>query len=142
MSVNALQSSNVPFYVSTDSGYSNTRMIVCKRGLTFTGNTPVTTEDTDCGPIVGIASNQWSFEFDGVVNTTPDIGTQESYEQLLKWWNAQTLLYVRWNYPDSGGTDFTHKGAAYITNITGAVAQGSAMSFTITFTGQGSLTTS
>jgi hypothetical protein len=141
MSTTAVQSSALPFYVSTDSGYSNTRMIVCKKGLTFTGTTPVNTEDTDCGPIIGLGSNAWSFEFEGVANMTPDIGTAESYEQLLKWWNAQTLLYVRWNYPDAAGTDFTHKGAAYITNITGAVAQGAAMNFTITFTGQGSLTT-
>lgn len=140
MSVSALQSSNVPFYVSTDG--SSWKMLVCKRGVTFTGNTPVTTEDTDCGPIVGVASNQWTFDIDAVVNITPDIGTQESYEQILKWWAAQTLLYVRFNYPDSGGTDFKHQGQAYITNVGSAVAQGAAMSFTVTFTGQGSLTVS
>lgn len=140
MSVTALQSANVPFYIATDSGYSNVRMLVCKRGVTFTGTTPVTTEDTDCGPIVGLASNQWTFDIDAVVNTTPDIGTQESYEQVLKWWATQTLLYVRFNYPDATGTDFKHQGAAYITNVTSAVAQGAVMSFTITFTGQGALT--
>ena len=77
MSVSALQSTNVPFYVSTDG--SGWKMIVCKRGVTFAGNTPVTTEDTDCGPIIGIASNQWTFDIDAVVNVSPDIGTQESY---------------------------------------------------------------
>ena len=138
MSTTALQSTNAPFYVSPDG--SSWKMIVCKRGVTFTGTTPVTTEDTDCGPIVGIASNQWTFDIDAVVNVTPDIGTSESYEQIQKWWAAQTLLYVRWNYPDSTGTDFTHTGQAYITNLTAAVTQGAAMSFTITFTGQGALT--
>lgn len=138
MSVTALQSSNVPFYVSTNG--SDWKMIVCKRGVTFTGNTPVTTEDTDCGPIVGIASNQWTFDVDAVVNTTPDIGTQESYEQILAWWKSQTLLYVRWNYPDSAGSDFIHTGQAYITNLGSTVTQGASMTFTITFTGQGSLT--
>lgn len=137
MSTTALQSSNVPFYVSTDD--ITYKMIVCKRGVTFTGTTPVTTEDTDCGPIVGIASNQWSFDLDILVNTTPDIGTSESYEQLLAWWAAQTLLYVRWNHPDSAGTNFQHKGQAYITNLTAAVAQGAAMSSTVTFTGQGAI---
>lgn len=137
MSTTALQSSNVPFYVSTDG--VTYKMIVCKRGVTFTGNTPVTTEDTDCGPIVGIASNQWTFDIDAVVNTTPDIGTAESYEQILAWWSAQTLLYVRWAHPDSAGTNFYHQGTAYITNLTSAVTQGASMTFTITFTGQGSL---
>jgi len=140
MSVSALQSTNVPFYVSTDG--SGWKMIVCKRGVTFAGNTPVTTEDTDCGPIVGIASNQWTFDIDAVVNVSPDIGTQESYEQILKWWGSQTLLYVRFNHPDSTGTNFKHEGQAYITNVGSAVTQGAAMSFTVTFTGQGSLTVS
>jgi hypothetical protein len=139
MSVTALQSTSVPYYLSTDG--ITYKMIVCKRSITFTGNTPVTTEDTDCGPIVGIASNQWSFDLDILVNLTPDIGTQESYEQLLKWWNAQTLLYVRFNYPDSAGTDFKHQGQAYITNLTSTVGQGAAMSATATFTGQGAITT-
>lgn len=137
MSTTAIQSSSVPFYVSTDG--SSWKMIVCKRGITFNGNTPVTTEDTDCGPIIGIASNQWSFDVDVVVNLTPDIGTQESYEQLLAWWDAQTLLYVRWAYPDSGGTDFFHKGQAYITNITSQVQQGNAMNAQLTFSGQGAI---
>ena len=140
MSTTAIQSSSVPFYMSTDG--SNWKMAVCKRGITFNGTTPVTAEDTDCGPIVGIASNQWSFDLDLVVNLTPDIGTAESYEQILKWWSAQTLLYVRWNYPDSSGTDFKHTGQAYITSITGAVAQGNAMNCQVTFTGQGAITVS
>jgi hypothetical protein len=114
-------------------------MLVCKRGVTFNGTTPVTTEDTDCGPIVGIASNQWSFDIDIIVNTTPDIGTSESYEQLLKWWDAQTPLYVRWNHPDSSGLNFYHKGQAYITKISGQVQQGNAMNCQVTFTGQGSI---
>jgi hypothetical protein len=138
MSTTALQSSEVPFYVSPNG--STYYMIVCKRGLTFTGNTPISTEDTDCGPIVGIASNQWSFEVDIVVNTTPDIGTAQSYEQLLKWWDAQDLLYVRFNYPDSAGTDFKHQGQAYITSITGETSQGAPMGSVITFTGQGAIT--
>jgi hypothetical protein len=137
MSTSALQSSQVPFYVSTDD--STYKMLVCKRGVTFNGTTPVNTEDTDCGPIVGVASNQWSFDVDLVVNTTPDIGLHESYEQLLAWWSAQTLLYVRWNSPDSSGINFQHKGQAYITSIRSAVAQGAAMNCTVTFTGQGAI---
>jgi hypothetical protein len=139
MSTTALQSSAVPFYVSTNG--STWKMIVCKKSVTFKGTTPVNAEDTDCGSIVGIASNQWTIDVDAVVNTTPDIGTCESYEQILKWWNLQTLLYVRWDYPDSAGTDFKHEGQAYITSLTGQVAQGTAMNFQATFSGQGAITT-
>jgi hypothetical protein len=140
MSTTAIQSSSAPFYVSTDG--SSWKLVVCKKSVTFNGTTPVTTEDTDCGPIVGIASNQWTIDIDAVVNVTPDIGTAESYEQILKWWAAQTLLYIRWNYPDSAGTDFMHTGQAYITTLTGQVAQGAAMNFQATFSGQGAITVS
>lgn len=138
MSVSFIQSSTVPFYVSTDG--ITYKMIVCKRGLTGDFNTPTTVEDSDCGPVAGLGSNQWAFTIDAIANMNPDIGTSESYEQLLKWWAAQTLLYVRWNHPDSAGTNFKHEGTAYITNMTPAVAQGAAMSFSATFTGQGALT--
>ncbi len=137
MSTTAVQSSAVPFYVSTNG--SDYKMLVCKRGITFNGTTSTTPEDTDCGPIVGVASNQWTFDVDLIVNLTPDIGTAESYEQIVKWWDAQTLLYVRWNYPDSAGTDFYHQGQAYITSITGQVQQGGAMNCQVTFTGQGAI---
>jgi len=138
MSVTALQSSQVPFYVSTDG--SSWKMIVCKKSVTFNGTTPVNTEDSDCGPIIGLGSNQWTFDIDAIVNTTPNIGTQESYEQISKWWAAQTLLYVRFNYPDSAGTDLLHTGQAYITTLTNQVAQGAAMNFQATFSGQGAIT--
>lgn len=139
MSTTALQSSSVPFYVSTDG--VTYKMVVCKRGVTFNGSTPITLEATDCGPVAGIGANEWSFDIDIIANITPDIGTAESYEQLLKWWNLQTLLYVRWNYPDSTGTDFKHAGQAYITSIRGQVQQGNAMNATLTFTGSGNITT-
>lgn len=141
MSVTALQSSQVPFYVSTDG--ITYKMIVCKRGIRVNINdNAVTTEDTDCGPITGLGSVAWSFELDAILNISPDAGTQESYEQILYWKVNQTLLYVRFNHPDSAGSNFKHEGQAYLTNLTGQVQQGNAMNFTATFTGSGSLTIS
>lgn len=141
MSVTALQSSQVPFYVSTDG--ITYKMIVCKRGITFNANdNAVTTEDTDCGPITGLGSVAWSFDIDAVLNISPDAGSQESYEQILYWKINQTLLYVRFNHPDTAGTNFKHEGTAYLTNLRAQVQQGNAMSFTATFTGEGTLTIS
>lgn len=139
MSVTALQSSQVPFYVSTDG--IDYKMIVCKRGIRININdSNVASEATDCGPILGIGSVDWDFELDAILNISPDAGVQESYEQVLYWKVNQTLLYVRFNHPDSAGTNFKHQGQAYLTNLTGQVQQGNAMNFTAKFTGTGTLT--
>lgn len=138
MSTTALQSSAAPFYLSPNG--STYYMIVCKTGIRFNAKSDTNVEKTDCGPITGISDPDWSFSFDGVVNLTPDIGSAFSYEQILYWKMNNTLLYARWNYPDSAGTDFKHEGQIYITDLTGEVRQGNAMNFTITCTGTGTLT--
>lgn len=140
MSTTAIQSSSVPIYLSPNG--STYYMIVCKRGVTFNASTSVNEEETDCGIITGLGSVKWSFDIDAIVNLTPDIGTAFSYEQILSWVINQTLLYVRFNYPDTAGTDFKHQGQCYLTNLRGQVQQGSAMNFTVTATGTGTLTIS
>lgn len=139
MSTTAVQSSSVPVYISPNG--STYYMIVCKRGITVNLDYTTTEEETDCGVITGTGATKWSFDIDAIVNLTPDIGTAYSYEQVLYWVNNQTLLYVRFNYPDSAGTDFKHEGQGYLKNLRGQLQQGSAMNFTVTFQGTGTLTT-
>lgn len=138
MSITAIQSSSVPIYLSPNG--STYYMIVCKRGVTFNASSAINEEETDCGTIPGLGSVKWSFDIDAIVNLTPDIGTAFSYEQILYWVMNQTLLYIRFNYPDSSGTDFKHQGQCYLTNLRGQVQQGNAMNFTVTATGTGALT--
>lgn len=140
MSTTAIQSSSAPFYLSPNG--STYYMIVCKTGIRFNAKSDITVEKTDCGGITGISDPEWSFTVDGIVNLTPDIGTAFSYEQLLAWKMGNTLLYVRFNYPDTAGTDFKHMGQAYIADLTGELRQGNAMNFTITVQGTGTLTIS
>ena len=52
----------------------------------------------------------------------------------------QSLIYIRFNHPDSTGTNFKHQGSGYLTNLRGQVQQGNAMNFTVTFEGTGTLT--
>jgi hypothetical protein len=139
MSTTALQSSSVPIYLSPNG--STYYMIVCKRGVTFNMDYDLSDERKDCGTIaVPVGSVNWSFDIDAIVNVTPDIGTAFSYEQILAWVNGQTSLYVRWNYPDTAGTDFKHQGQGYLKNLRSQVQQGNAMNFTVTFNGTGDLT--
>ena len=138
MSTTALQSSSAPIYLSPNG--STYYMIVCKRGVTFNASSNIAEEETDCGVIAGVGAVKWSFDIDAIVNLTPDIGTAYSYEQVLAWVINQTLLYVRFNYPDTAGTDFKHQGQGYLTNLRSQVQQGNAMNFTVTFSGTGTLT--
>lgn len=130
-----IQSNLVPFAISTDDvTYKN---VVCKKAWNFNGTTPVTTEQTDCGPLVAVASNEWTFDFEMVLNTTPNGATEMSAKDILTIWNAQTYSYVKVLYPDPGGTNFYIQGAGYITSFTLTNTVGNLMTFTGTFTGNG-----
>lgn len=139
MSTTAIQSSSAPVYLSPDN--VTYYMIVCKRGVSVNVDWDLTEEDTDCGTISGRGSTKWSIDIDAIVNLTPDVGTAFSYEQILYWVNQQTSLYVRFNYPDTAGTDFKHQGQGRLKNLRGQLQQGNAMNFTVTFQGEGTLTT-
>lgn len=140
MSTTAIQSSSVPIYLSGNG--SDYKMVVCKRGVTFNASSAITEEETDCGIIAGIAAVKWSFDIDAIVNLTPDVGLAVSYEDILSWVMNQSLIYVRFNHPDSAGSNFKHEGQVYLTNLRGQVQQGNAMNFTVTATGTGTLTIS
>jgi hypothetical protein len=139
MATTTLQSNLVPIAISTDSG-STYKNIVCKKGWTFNHDTPVSEENTDCGSLVGLGANKWSFDVEGIMNTTP-ASTELSAEDLLSIANAQTLVAIRAQYPTSGspGTDLYVQGSAYITNLKITNAVGSLMSFTATVSGTGAL---
>lgn len=134
-----VQSNLVPIAISSDSG-STYKTIVCKKGYTFNGSTSTTKEETDCGVFTGIGANEWSFDFDGIVNTSP-ASTEFSYEDLLGFWSAQTALKVKVQTPTSGspGVDFYMQGDVYLTSLTQTNSVGSLIQFSGTFTGTGTL---
>lgn len=140
MAVTTLQSNLVPIAVSSDSGttYLN---VACKKGWTFNHDTPTSEEQTDCGTLIGLGSNTWSFDVEGVVNTTPTSGSEISAEGLVALATAQTSILVKAQYPTSGspGTDLYFQGAAYITNFKVDNKVGSLMTFTATIKGTGQL---
>jgi hypothetical protein len=140
MAVTNLQSNLVPISVSADSGVTWLN-VVCKKGWKFNHETSTTEEETDCGTLTGIGSNKWSFDVEGVVNTTPGAGSEVSAEGLLGYAHNQTALLVRAQYPTSGspGTDLYASGTAYITNLVINNSVGSLLGFTCTFKGTGTL---
>lgn len=132
-----LQSNLVPFKLSTDDiTYKN---VVCKKAWSFNGTTPTNIEETDCGPLVGLGTNNWSFDFEMVLNTTPNGSTEMSAKDVLSIWNNQTAAYAKVLYPDPGGTTFYLQGSGYITNFVLQNTVGNLMTFTGTFSGQGTV---
>lgn len=126
-----LQAKLVPMALSTDGeSYKN---VVCKRTANFTGTTPTNREDTDCGNFVSLGSNEWSFDFEGVFNTQKE-STEYTAEDILQFWQNQTLLYVKVQY---AGTNLYLQGQGYLTGTGVGLSTGSLVTFTFTFTGTG-----
>lgn len=131
-----IQANLVPFALSTDGiTYNN---VVCKKSWNFTGSTPTNVEETDCGPLVGLGSNNFNFDFEAVLNKTPNAG-EISAKDVLSIWNNQTLAYAKVLYPDPGGTNFFIQGSGYITNFVLQNTVGNLMTFTGTFSGNGTV---
>jgi hypothetical protein len=132
-----IQSNLVPFALSTDnSTYKN---VVCKKAWGFKGTTPTNVEETDCGPMVGLGSNNFSFDFQMVLNTTPNGATEMSAKDVLTIWNNQTACYVKVQYPGGVGTDFYLQASGYITSFELTNQVGNLMTFSGTFTGNGTV---
>lgn len=130
-----LQSNLVPFALSTDDiTYKN---VVCKKAWNFNGTTPTNVEETDCGPLIGLGTNTWTFDFEMVLNTTPNGATEMSAKEVLALWNNQTASYVKVLYPNPGGTNFYIQGGGYITSFVLQNTVGNLMTFTGTFSGNG-----
>jgi hypothetical protein len=131
-----IQSNLVPFALSTDgSTYKN---VVCKKSWNFNGTTATNVEETDCGPLVGLGSNNFTFDFEMVLNTTPD-SDQMSAKDVLTIWNSQTLSYAKVLYPSPGGGNFFIQGSGYITSFVLQNTVGNLMTFTGTFSGNGTV---
>lgn len=138
MAVTTLQSNLVPLKISTDTGTTK-KSIVCKKSWTFNHSTSTTEEETDCGVLLGIGANKWSFDVEGVVNTTPTGASEVSAEDLLGIANAQTKFLVYLDYPSGSGTDLYASGEAYLTDFKITNSVGNLMTFTGTISGTGTL---
>lgn len=126
-----VQSNLVPLAISTDGGvtYKN---VVCKRAWNFAGTTSVNTEETDCGIEKGLGAPDWTMDFEGVVNTTPNSPTEISASELGALWQDQTLLRIKVVTPYV-------EGGGYITDLGFQNAVGNLMAFTFTFNGVGAV---
>ena len=132
-----IQSNQVPLSLSTDGiTYKN---VVCKRTWGFNLTSAVNTEETDCGVEKGLGAVDWTFNFEGVVNTTPNGATEMSAAVLIGLANNQTLTYVKALTGDGTGSNIYIQGSGYITDFSIENSVGSLIAFTFTFNGVGAV---
>lgn len=127
-----LQGKLVPMAISLDGNtYKN---VVCKKTTTLALDSPITTEQTDCGPLVSLGTVNWSFSFEGIYNSTFAGASEMSAVEIATAAINQTLVYIK---VQSGA--LYYQGSGYLSNFGQTFNADALVGFTCTFTGQGVL---
>ena len=111
--------------------------LICETNNAMDASANVTTTVTKCGTIQSVAPPVYNFSVDGITETAPS-GSQVSYEQLLSWFNGNTLLDFKRENP-SGGANFYQQGTCYISALSDALPAEGEMTFSVTFAVTGNL---
>lgn len=135
MSVSTVQSKAIPVLISTDG--VTYKSIVCKRTWNFNATKAVNPEETDCGITKGLGAIDWTVDFEGVLNTTPESATEASFAEVAGHFLNETLLYVKIQSGDGSGGNMFISGRANITDFAAQNSVGNLQAFTATFNGQG-----
>lgn len=127
-----LSSRLVPFAISADNiTYWN---VVCKKAWDLNVDVPLTQEESDCSVHTAVGTVKWSFNFEIILNLTPNVGTEVSADAVIGYAIAGTLIYVKVAY-----SGYYRQGAGYITNWKESAPQNGLITCTGVFTGDGSL---
>lgn len=129
-------SSAVPFAISTDG--VTYKQVVCKKTCGYTGTTNVAKEETDCGVLKAPGAIDENFNFEFVLNTTPNGATEWGSDSVMNFFQAKTLLYVKVTV---GSVTYYRQGQGYITNYTETANQNGMITATGTFELSGTLDT-
>lgn len=94
-------------------GYLN---VVCETTSSLSGSASVSTEVTKCNTLTSVSSPTITFSVEGIAETSPSSG-QVSIEQLLGWFTAKTTLDIKYEDPESSGTNFYVQGLGFMTEF-------------------------
>jgi hypothetical protein len=94
-------------------GYLN---VVCETTSSLSGSASVSTEVTKCNTLTSVSSPTITFAVEGIAETSPSAG-QVSIEQLLGWFTAKTTLDIKYEDPESSGTNFYVQGLGFMTEF-------------------------
>lgn len=127
-----VQGKSIPLALSlNDITYKN---VVCNQAHDVTLDSPVNTEVSDCGTHTGLGPVQTTMTFQGLLNTTPNGATEMSADDVITLANNQTYVYLK-TQPGSK----VLKGYGPITNFVYTKATESLISFSFTFSVDGTL---
>lgn len=101
--------------------------LVCETNNSMQGSANVTTVVTKCSTIQSVANPAYTFSFDALAESAPT-GSQVSYEQMLSWFNGNTLLDIKRENP-AGGANFYFQSTCYISELSDAAPAEGAFSF-------------
>jgi polyisoprenoid-binding protein YceI len=113
----------------TTGSYLN---VVCETTSSLSGTTSVSTEVTKCNTLTSVASPTITFSVEGIAETSPSAG-QVSLEIMLGWFAAKTLLDIKYEDPEGGGTNFYVQGNGYMTEFGITSPSEGNVSFTASF---------
>lgn len=113
----------------TTGSYLN---VVCETTSSLSGTTSVSTEVTKCNTLTSVASPTITFSVEGIAETSPSAG-QVSLEIMLGWFAAKTLLDIKYEDPEDGGTNFYVQGSGYMTEFGITSPSEGNVSFTASF---------
>ncbi len=132
-----IQSTLSPFEISEDGG-TNWKLVVCTKSYTYPVQNQVTTDFTQCGPIVGLGPESHNPNIQAVCELYPS-ATQFTYKDCRRIQEAQTRILYRIQYPGTGsvGYGYYNCGFAYITDTTLTNQTNSAVNFSFTLNGLG-----
>lgn len=113
----------------TTGAYLN---VVCETTSSLSGTTSVSTEVTKCNTLTSVASPTITFSVEGIAETSPTAG-QVSLEIMLGWFTSKTLLDIKYEDPEGGGTNFYVQGSGYMTELGITSPSEGNVSFTASF---------
>lgn len=107
----------IPLAISTDDvTYKN---LVCLKVANLNLDIPTSDEETQCGKLTSEGSKVCEFDFEIVVNTTPN-ATEISGPEIMGYWDARTPIYVR----IQPGTGMNVKSYGKLYNVKSSVTGG------------------
>jgi hypothetical protein len=119
----------------TTGAYLN---VVCETTSSLSGSASVTTAVTKCNTITSVSAPTVTFAVEGVAETSPTAG-QVSVENMLGWFQGNTLLDIKYEDPEGSGTNFYIQGTGYMTEFGITSPAEGAVTFTASFQLTGSI---
>ena len=127
-----IQGTSVSLQIRQNGTTGDYLNVVCETTSSLSGSASVTTAVTKCNTITSVSAPTITFAVEGVAETSPSAG-QVSVENMLGWFQGNTLLDIKYEDPEGGGTNFYVQGTGYMTEFGITSPSEGNVSFTASF---------